>query len=109
MRQEAGLSLALKQLGDEKLGVGLTFVLKSRQKHSAYKECFDCQTKRLAIAKAIADRPPLAEIQQRQKDLADHVQWFMQQRRVLYVPGNQSATVPLRVPPQQPYGSLRKI
>ena len=81
-----GRTLALSQLGEDKLGAGHRFVLKSRQKHSAYKECYDCQTKRLAIAKAIADCLPLAEIQRAQKDFADHIQWFMKQRHVLCVP-----------------------
>ena len=45
---------ALKFLAEEKLGKGATpFKFKSRAKHSAYKECHDCQTKRLAVARAI--------------------------------------------------------
>ena len=51
----AGKRSALQQLAIEKLGLqAKPFKFKSRKKHSAYKECTECQTKRLAIRAAIA-------------------------------------------------------
>ena len=49
-----GKKAALRLLALEKLGNGSApFKFKSRAKHSMYKECHECQTKRLAIQRAI--------------------------------------------------------
>ena len=49
-----GKRAALRQLAEEKLGKGSApFKFKSRAKHSMYKECHECQTKRLAVQRAI--------------------------------------------------------
>ena len=53
-----GKHRALRQLGRDRLPEGQPFQLKSRAKHSAYKECADCQTKRLAVERAIRSNEP---------------------------------------------------
>ena len=78
-----GREKALKQLGEEKLGEGKCFKFKSRVKHSAYKECTDCQRLRLAIQLAIEQRLSISRIKQLQEEYASHLQWMMRQRREL--------------------------
>ena len=56
---------------------------KSRAKHSAYKECTECQKRRLAVAAAIKRRAPANEIQALKDEYASHLQWMMKQRRRL--------------------------
>ena len=79
----SGRAAALVQLAKEKLDADsqtTTFVLKSRAKHSAYKECHQCQTGRLAIQQAIKDRQPPHIIRGLQEDAATHLRWMYAQR-----------------------------
>ena len=78
-----GKERALQVLGKELLPSGKPFVLKSRAKHSAYKECADCQRLRLAVDKAIRTRQSPDVIWQKKKEFSAHLQWMMEQRRVL--------------------------
>ena len=76
-----GRAAALKLLADQKLGPGSkAFQFKSRAKHSAYKECADCQEKRLAKRAAIRRGAPPDEIKQLDLDMTDHLQWMYKQR-----------------------------
>ena len=77
-----GRSRALQRLGDERLG-GQAFRFISRQRHSAYKECAQCQKLRLAVEEAISDRKPPDVIRALQADYSAHLQWMMKQRHVL--------------------------
>lgn len=74
---------ALRQHGEEKLGPGMSFKFKSRVKHSAYKECNECQEKRLRIRDAIKDGLPPSLIREYQRDYASHLQWMLKQRDCL--------------------------
>ena len=79
-----GRDEALQLLAFEKLGPGSkAFEFKSRAKHSAYKECADCQEKRLAKRAAIRRRAPPDEIARLDLDLVDHLQWMYKQRMKL--------------------------
>ena len=76
-----GRAEALQRLAHQKLGAGTkAFKFVSRAKHSAYKECHDCQTKRLAKAAAIARGAPPDEIKALDADLTTHLQWMYAQR-----------------------------
>ena len=76
-----GRTEALQVLATQKLGPGSQpFKFKSRQKHSAYKECTDCQTLRLAVSEAIKRRAPSNEIYALKEDYASHLQWMLKQR-----------------------------
>jgi hypothetical protein len=78
----AGRAEALQELAEEKLGPNSEpFKFKSRAKHSAYKECHDCQTKRLAIRDAIRRGASPDEIRLLKEDYANHLQWMIKQRR----------------------------
>lgn len=89
--------LALQQHGEEKLGPGKTFIFKSRQKHSAYKECDECQTKRLRVRRAIQEGQPPSTVKQLQREYADHIQWMLGQRdcleRILMMATNERCVV----------------
>ena len=80
-----GRAAALQQLADEKLPPGDKFNFKSRQKHSAYKECHTCQVKRAAVARAIALRLPPAIIMAEEREYARHLQWMYMQRNKLEI------------------------
>ena len=76
-----GRAEALQRLAHKKLGAGAkAFKFVSRAKHSAYKECHECQTKRLAKAAAIARGAPPDEIKALDADLTSHLQWMYAQR-----------------------------
>ena len=79
-----GRRIALQTRAVDQYGAGhAAFKFLSRAKHSAYKECPDCQRLRLAVAEAIAKRMSAAEIRRRRQALADHIQWMILQRRCL--------------------------
>ena len=76
-----GRAAALKHLAVQKLGPeSKAFEFKSRAKHSAYKECADCQEKRLAKRAAIRRGAAPDEIKRLDLDLTDHLQWMYKQR-----------------------------
>ena len=77
-----GRERALQQLGDKHLE-GKRFVFKSRAKHSAYKECTECQRLRLAIQDAIARHQPPARVRELDQERAAHLQWMIRQRQEL--------------------------
>ena len=79
-----GRTEALEVLAYQKLGPGSApFKFKSREKHSAYKECTDCQTLRLAVSEAIKRRAPSDEIREFKEAYASHLQWMLKQRAVM--------------------------
>lgn len=80
-----GRALALKQLGEERLGKGLSFQLKSRAKHSAYKECHECQKLRLEVKEAIRRRELPSVIKMKEAAYKEHLQWMLRQRARLEV------------------------
>ena len=76
-----GRTEALQALAIQKLGPGsVPFKFKSREKHSAYKECTDCQTLRLAVSEAIKRRAPSNEIHALKENYTSHLQWMLKQR-----------------------------
>ena len=80
----AGRKAALQQLSELELPAGSPpLKLKSRAKHSAYKEGDCCQSRRLAISNLRAQKAPPDRILAAEKDFADHLKWMLGQRRVL--------------------------
>ena len=77
-----GRNRALQRLGDERLG-GQPFRFISRQKHSAYKECAECQRLRLDVDEGIKSRAPPDDIRAKQQLYSAHLQWMYKQRIIL--------------------------
>ena len=79
-----GRKEALRLLAIQKYGPNAApFQFKSRAKHSAYKECADCQTLRLAITEAIRRRESPDIIKARKQEYNNHLQVMYAQRRKL--------------------------
>ena len=78
-----GRKRALEDLALFYLEPGKHFRFKSRQKHSAYKECHECQSLRLTIARSIAQADPPSVIHSKQLDYQRHLQWMYRQRDAL--------------------------
>ena len=79
----AGRTTALRLKATEKLGQGRTLQLKSRKKHSAYKECDECQKARLDVREAISKNLGPDEINRRKETHRQHLMCIMAQRRKL--------------------------
>ena len=74
-------NVALKRFAETTYGQGAEpCKLVSRKKHSAYKECVECQTNRIGKADAIRTGATYEVINGWTQKQAAHVKWFRDQR-----------------------------
>ena len=74
-------NIGLQRFADKTYGLGgARFKLFSRAKHSAYKECTECQANRIGKADAIRNGEPFEIIDGWTAKQAAHVRWFKDQR-----------------------------
>ena len=80
-----GKACALVQLAADKFGPeSLPFKFKSRAKHSAYKEGECCKSRQGKLRSClIRERAPPQQIKEAERELSEHLQWMLLQRRCL--------------------------